>query len=103
MPWNNYLVDLDIPKEWKCTSFVHDELPSYQVKGLHIWMGSHDAKEREADARNIWDTDWVKLPRFIVQSAKTYNGESDDDHAWLCSTDSFDELQQFVKEYNNED
>jgi len=34
--------------------------------------------------------------------ASTYNGESDD-HAWLCSTDSFEELQQFVKEYNNED
>jgi hypothetical protein len=65
-------------------------------------MGSHDANVREADAKNIWGTDWGMFTRFIVQLASTYNGESDD-HAWLCSTDSFEELQQFVKEYNNED
>ena len=58
MHWDTYLVDLDIPKEWKCTSHHHDELPSYQVNGLHIWMGSHDANVREADAKNIWGTDW---------------------------------------------
>jgi len=102
MHWDTYLVDLDIPKEWKCTSHHHDELPSYQVNGLHIWMGSHDANVREADAKNIWGTDWGMFTRFIVQFASSYNGESDD-HAWLCSTDSFEELQQFVKEYNNED
>ena len=51
MDWNTYTTDLNIPNNWECTSYHHDELPSWQVNGLHIWIDSHDPKVRTANAK----------------------------------------------------
>ena len=93
--WKDYITDLDIPKDWKHTSYHHDELPSYQVNGLHIWIDSHDDEVRIANANNIIGLDNGFMPRFTVQTANSYNG-CDDDHTWIFETDSFDKLLKFV-------
>lgn len=93
--WKDYITDLDIPKDWKHTSYHHDELPSYQVNGLHIWIDSHDPKVRTANANNIIGLDNGFMPRFTVQTANSYNG-CDDDHTWIFETDSFEKLLEFV-------
>ena len=95
MDWNTYITDLKIPSDWKNTSYHHDELPSYQVNGLHIWIDSHDPKVRTANANNIIGLDQGFMPRFTVQTANSYNGY-DDDHTWIFETDSFQELLEFV-------
>ena len=55
--WTNYIDDLQIPKNWVCTSYGNDALPSYQTqednhKAYHIWMDSHDLEERKRNAKN---------------------------------------------------
>ena len=95
MDWKTYITDLDIPKDWMHTSYHNDELPSYQVNGLHIWIDSHDPKLRIANANNIIGLDNGFMPRFTVQTANSYNG-CDDDHTWIFETDSFDKLLEFV-------
>ena len=95
MNWNTYTTDLNIPNNWECTSFHHDELPSYQVKGLHIWIDSHDKTERELNTKNIIGSDSGLMPRFTVQTASSYNGD-DDDHSSIFETDCFKELLEFV-------
>jgi len=50
------LSDLDIPKEWQDTSWHNDSCPSYEVKGLHIFVDHASSKERERD----------DLTRFII-------------------------------------
>ena len=44
--WKTYITDLDIPKDWEHRSYHHDELPSWQVNGLHIWIDSWDVDLR---------------------------------------------------------
>jgi hypothetical protein len=95
MDWNTYTTDLDIPSNWECTSYNNDELPSFQVNGLHIWIDSHDVSERELNTKNIIGSDSGLMPRFTVQTANSYNGY-DDDHTWIFETDSFKELIEFV-------
>ena len=95
MDWNTYTTDLEIPSTWECTSYNNDELPSWQVNGLHIWIDSHDPKVRTANANRIIGLDQGLLPRFTVQTANSYNGY-DDDHTWIFETDSFKELLEFV-------
>ena len=93
--WKDYITDLDIPKDWKHTSYHHDELPSYQVNGLHIWIDSHDIDERTENASRIHGAMEVLPSRFTVQTANSYNGV-DDDHTWIFETDSFKDLLDFV-------
>ena len=93
--WKDYITDLDIPKDWKHTSYHHDELPSYQVNGLHIWIDSHDIDERTENASRIHGAMEVLPSRFTVQTANSYNG-CDDDHTWIFETDSFKDLLDFV-------
>ena len=95
MDWNTYTTDLNIPNNWECTSYHHDELPSWQVNGLHIWIDSHDPEVRTANANNIIGANQGFIPRFTVQTASSYNGY-DDDHTWIFETDSFKELLEFV-------
>ena len=95
MDWNTYTTDLKIPSDWECTSYHHDELPSWQVNGLHIWIDSHDPEVRTANSNNIIGANQGFMPRFTVQTANSYNGY-DDDHTWIFETDSFKELLEFV-------
>ena len=95
MDWKTYITDLDIPNDWTHTSYHNDELPSYQVNGLHIWIDSHDPKVRTANANNIIGLDNAFMPRFTVQTANSYNG-CEDDHTWIFETDSFEKLLEFV-------
>jgi|TARA_R110000744_G_scaffold378251_1_gene494136 hypothetical protein len=95
MDWNTYITDLNIPNNWKNTSYHNDELPSYQVNGLHIWIDSHNVSERELNTKNIIGSDSGLMPRFTVQTASSYNCY-DDDHTWIFETDSFQELLEFV-------
>ena len=67
MDWKTYITDLDIPKDWMHTSYHNDELPSYQVNGLHIWIDSHDPKLRIANANNIIGLDNGFMPRFTCK------------------------------------
>jgi hypothetical protein len=95
MTWATYITDLNIPKDWKNISYHHDELPSWQVNGLHIWIDSHDPKVRTANANRIIGANQGFMPRFTVQTANSYNGH-DDDHTWIFDTDSFEKLLEFV-------
>mgnify|MGYP003670435033 CR=1 FL=1 len=103
MGWETYINDLDIPKNWECTSYGNDELPSYQVNGFHIWIDSHDLQERIQNTKNIFGDDiWILeereivngidvtgdnlSPRFTIQYADNYNGVIDNDVTLLSLT-----------------
>tara|TARA_R100001377_G_C3188299_1_gene109473 strand:- start:841 stop:1206 length:366 start_codon:yes stop_codon:yes gene_type:complete len=118
MNWSTYTDDLKIPKNWDCTSYGNDELPSYQVNGFHIWMDSHHVSERLSNAQNIYGLPFdgtmedlearvnsgeIGLPfRFTVTDARIYNGETVDpsDHTdqVLLNTNVFEEVATFVEE-----
>ena len=93
--WKTYITDLDIPKDWNNISYHHDELPSWQVKGLHIWIDSWDVDLRTENASRIHGAMEVLPSRFTVQTANSYNGY-EDDHTWIFETDSFKDLLDFV-------
>ena len=93
--WKTYITDLDIPKDWEHRSYHHDELPSWQVNGLHIWIDSWDVDLRTENASRIHGAMEVLPSRFTVQTANSYNGY-DDDHTWIFETDSFEKLLEFV-------
>ena len=95
MDWTTYTTDLNIPNTWENTSFHHDELPSWQVGKLHIWIDSHDTIQRELNTKNIIGSDSGLMPRFTVQTASSYNGD-DDDHSAIYETNCFKELLEFV-------
>ena len=95
MDWSTYITDLNIPKDWKNTSYHHDELPSWQVNGLHIWIDSWDVDLRTENASRIHGAMEVLPSRFTVQTANSYNGY-DDDHTWIFETNSFKDLLDFV-------
>ena len=93
--WKTYITDLDIPKDWEHRSYHHDELPSWQVNGLHIWIDSWDVDLRTENASRIHGAMEVLPSRFTVQTANSYNGY-DDDHTWIFETNSFKDLLDFV-------
>ncbi len=95
MDWKTYITDLNIPKDWKHRSYHHDELPSWQVNGLHIWIDSWDIEERTANSSRIHGAMEVLPSRFTVQTANSYNGY-EDDHTWIFETNSFEKLLEFV-------
>jgi len=95
MNWATYITDLNIPKDWKHRSYHHDELPSWQVNGLHIWIDSWDIEERTANSSRIHGAMEVLPSRFTVQTANSYNGY-EDDHTWIFETNSFEKLLEFV-------
>ena len=103
--WNTYITDLDIPDNWECTSFHHDELPSYEYNGYKIWIDSHDLHQRIENTKNIFGkdlyiseerkivdgvdvTDDNLMPRFIV--------EYDDLDECQLGTNDFKEVVHFV-------
>ena len=96
MDWSTYTDDLNIPNNWDCTSYNNDELPSFQVNGLHIWIDSHDIKERTINSSRIIGCNEKLMPRFTVQTATSYNC-FDDDHSWIFETNTFQELLEFVR------
>ena len=93
--WKTYITDLDIPKDWEHRSYHHDELPSWQVNGLHIWIDSWDVDLRTENASRIHGAMEVLPSRFTVQTANSYNGY-EDDHTWIFETNSFKDLLDFV-------
>ena len=93
--WKTYITDLDIPKDWEHRSYHHDELPSWQVNGLHIWIDSWNVDERTENASRIHGAMEVLPSRFTVQTANSYNGY-EDDHTWIFETNSFEKLLEFV-------
>ena len=118
MGWETYINDLDIPKNWECTSYGNDELPSYQVNGFHIWIDSHDLQERIQNTKNIFGDDvWILEEReivngidvtgdnlsrrFIIQHADNYNGDIYDD-VTLLATDNFKEVINYVNGFDHE-
>jgi hypothetical protein len=105
MNWDTYITDLDIPDNWECTSFHHDELPSYEHNGYKIWIDSHDLHQRIENTKNIFGkdlyiseerkivdgvdvTDDNLMPRFIV--------ENDDLDECQLGTNDFKEVVHFV-------
>ena len=116
MNWDIYITDLDIPDNWECTSFHHDELPSYQFNGYHIWIDSHDLHQRIQNTKNIFGkdlyiseernivdgvdvTDDNLMSRFTIEYADNYNGVISNDIT-LLSTNDFQEVINYVN--NNE-
>ena len=93
--WKTYITDLDIPKDWEHRSYHHNELPSWQVNGLHIWIDSWDVDLRTENASRIHGAMEVLPSRFTVQTANSYNGY-EDDHTWILETNSFKDLLDFV-------
>ena len=121
MSFETYIDDLQIPEHWTNTSYHHDELPSYQVNGFHIWMDSHHLQERVMNSARIMGTNhdllewyWRRedlsegfdlskvehtlAPRFIVQTSDRYNGHNSD---WTnfhdsLHTNNFQEVIDFV-------
>lgn len=98
MDWSTYIGDLNIPKNWECTSYANDALPSYQVKGYHIWIDSHDMNERLKNSKDIHGTDKAH-PRFCIMNADIYNGVMDypDNYKDLFQTNNFEEVKKFVE------
>jgi hypothetical protein len=121
MSFETYIDDLQIPEHWTNTSYHHDELPSYQVNGFHIWMDSHHLQERVMNSARIMGTNhdllewyWRRedlsegfdlskvehtlAPRFIVQTSDRYNCHNSD---WTnfhdsLHTNNFQEVIDFV-------
>jgi hypothetical protein len=99
MDWKTYITDLNIPKDWTCTSFCNDELPSYQIHNLHIWMDSQHLTERKNNAYNIYglsESDPLP-PRFTVFNSAFYNGDTLHETPELIATNNFNELLDFVE------
>ena len=98
--WDTYITDIEIPKEWKCTSWGNDGLPSYQHNGYHIWLDSWDDEERKINAKDLGGDGTYMFPRFTVTFASCYNGECEectpDCFASNFETDSFSELVSFI-------
>ena len=84
--WTTYIKDLNIPKNWECTSYGNDALPSYQSNGYHIWVDSWDEKERKINA-------------------DCYNGECDSQcnecYENLFESDNFNDIINFVNKERN--
>jgi|9_EtaG_2_1085328.scaffolds.fasta_scaffold01721_2 hypothetical protein len=70
-----------IPTSWEYYGSHNDACPSWQARGLQIFMDHPDPAMRE-------DEDWF---RFCVHQI--------DGNVRLIETDSFDDLIKFVNEY----
>ena len=91
MDWSTYTDDLNIPNNWKCVSYHHDELPSYEVNGFQIYMDSHHISERKINSKNIMGLDNELMPRFMVEN---------DNYEQLFTTNDFKELNAWIEEQN---
>ncbi len=98
--WTSYVEDLNIPKNWECTSYGNDALPSYQFNGYHIWVDSWDETERKINSTERGGNGAEMFPRFMVTNADCYNGECDSQcnecYESLFETDNFNEVINFV-------
>ena len=78
-----------IPKDWEDVSYSNDTCPSYEVKGLQIFIDNSDPKEREYQ-----DEYGQEFKRFHIIEAKNYGMG----YKPLLETDSFSEVLEFVNE-----
>ena len=69
MNWSTYIDDLDIPKNWECTSYANDALPSYQYNDYTIWIDSSDLKTRRENTDHILGCNSPLSERFTVTSS----------------------------------
>jgi hypothetical protein len=93
--WKNYYKDLNIPKDWICTSYGNDALPSFmshkdENKGYHIWIDSFDKKERKLNSEDIYGLTDSLAPRFHV--VYEYGGEEN-----LFTSDNFIKVIEWIK------
>ena len=87
MNWDTYITDLNIPDNWECTNFHHDELPSFEINGYKVWVDSHDVKERAINSKRIMGYDDKLMSRFIVEN---------DIQEQIFETNDFSKLLYFV-------
>ena len=78
-----------IPKDWEDVSYSNDTCPSYEVKGLQIFIDNLDPKEREYQ-----DEYGQEFKRFHIIKAKDYGMG----YKPLLETDSFSEVLEFVND-----
>jgi hypothetical protein len=108
--WTTYTKDLNIPKDWKCTSYGNDALPSYQTqednyKAYHIWIDSHDLEERKINCKDIYGTEEIK-PRFSISLCYGYldgdlfqSDNFEDVIKWIDDNPKTEEQIKLTKEY----
>jgi len=87
--WASYLDGIEIPDDWEDSTYHNDELPSFRVADLHIWIN-----QPEHDGRVDGTEGW----RFAVQRTNddgeiVYEDKADND---LLRTEEFSELIAFV-------
>lgn len=81
----DFVMDVEIPAGWIDTSWHNDVSPSFETRGLRIWVDFADPGRREFEDR----------PRFTV-------AEYTDDMDWVAdhlSTDDWSAVLQFVAAY----
>lgn len=93
--WNEYIKDLTLPKGWADVSYRNDALPSFMSsdnydKGYHIWIDSHDIKERKQNSLDIYGLENKLAPRFHVVLG--YGGEEN-----LFTSDNFNEVVKWIE------
>ena len=73
-----------IPKDWKDVSYSNDTCPSYEVKGLQIFIDNENPTERE------------------IQDGKRFHIINSDDYGYgkkpLLETDNFFKVLEFVND-----
>jgi hypothetical protein len=99
MRFDNYIDDLKVPNDWACTSYNNDELASFQVNGLHIWVDSHCEIIRAQNSKNIYGYTDKLAPRFMVTNSDGYNHLDECDDQNLLETNDFQEVITFAKSY----
>lgn len=94
MKWKNYYNDISIPKDWINVSYGNDALPSFMThedgKGYHIWIDSHDKKERQINSLDIYGLKNKLAPRFHV--VLHYGANKN-----LFTSNDFNEVVEWVK------
>ena len=75
-----------IPKNWEDVSYSNDTCPSYEVKGLQIFIDNPNPKEREYQESDS--------KRFYIIKAKNYGMG----YKPLLETDNFFEVLEFVND-----
>ena len=104
MNWNTYTTDLDIPDNWECDNYHHDELPSFAINGYKIWIDSHDVEERKINSKRIMGYDDKLMPRFTIMDDKDDPDNYETTYMLqvapitLLETNDFNEVKRFVKD-----
>ena len=78
-----------IPKDWEDVSYGNDTCPSYEVKGLQIFIDNLNPKEREYQ-----DEYGQESKRFHIIKAKNYGMG----YKPLLETDEFSKVMEFVND-----